>query len=169
MFDYQRVIPFFEVSKLYKELSSCTPSATAADKTGSRGSLLACATVKLCIACFFPTHCGSSCGAFEVDSCWADPVYQKIYTRRWPTVSKNTFRCCFGLCHTLIFGPFPVSTRNRPSSLARLMARTPHSSWPQDKEHVWLADAVSSLKHIPFKTCFPLATRPSDNILYDTK
>ena len=128
MFDYQRVIPFFEVSKLYKELSSCTPSATAADKTGSRGSLLACATVKLCIACFFPTHCGSSCGAFEVDSCWADPVYQKIYTRRWPTVSKNTFRCCFGLCHTLIFGPFPVSTRNRPSSLARLMARTPHSS-----------------------------------------
>jgi hypothetical protein len=68
MFDYQRVIPFFEVSKLYKELSelsSCTPSATAADKTGSRGSLLACATVKLCIACFFPTPCGSSCWLFR--------------------------------------------------------------------------------------------------------
>jgi hypothetical protein len=93
------VIPFFEVSKLYKELSelsSCTPSATAADKTGSRGSLLACATVKLCIACFFQHLVVAHVGSFEVESFWADPVYQKIYTRRWPTVSENTFRCCFG-------------------------------------------------------------------------
>lgn len=86
MFDYQRVIPFFEVSKLYKELSelsSCTPSATAADKTGSRGSLLACATVKLCIVCFFPTPCGSSCWLFRSRellgrSCISKNIYQKM-------------------------------------------------------------------------------------------
>ena len=64
----------------FRRLSSaCTPSATAADKTGSRGSLLACATVKMCIVCFFVFQHVSwvYVDSFEVDSCWADPLYQK--------------------------------------------------------------------------------------------